>query len=62
VTIRSRPTVTYWICCDVCGDDAGDERSQASAEGRSQAMADGFVQAPDGRDLCEKCAEKEGLA
>lgn len=62
MTLRQRPTITCWITCDVCGEDARDEWSEQSAQDRTGARADGFVQAPDGRDLCERCAEKEGLA
>lgn len=56
MSVRQRPTITHWISCDVCGDDAGDEQSQAAAERRDQAAADGFVRADDGRDLCPACA------
>lgn len=60
--IRSRPTTTYWICCDVCGEDAGDEMSQAAAERRNRACSeDGFIRDGD-RDLCDVCGEKERIA
>ena len=56
--IRSRPTTTYWICCDVCHADASDEDSLAMAEARNKACSeDGFVRTADGRDLCGRCAD-----